>query len=179
MPKVKFAHAPSAKGLAGEIFVYPPLVESFDPNDFFRPHETLALGKGFKSLILSKARPVERLDEVIGHRFVTQDASTLNPVLIRQLPSGYAFDESEGCARIAQLLLPQLRGQEGRLLIVRNNEQAIPDGNLFYLSGLVVGVCWVDRVYGWSSPRDRYWWIDAWDATEQNWPPQVLFYSPV
>ena len=128
-------------------------VGTHDPQAFYQTRDSLWVSDEFRSRILSKAKPIKNLVAAVGKSYdLTQNA--YDREITPELGSGYAFDESEVCARIAMMIQKQPKGEAGDLL---NNGCA----NLFYVAGCVVYVYWVADF--------RKWYVYAWKLDDGYW----------
>lgn len=128
-------------------------VDTHDPQAFYQTRAGLWVSDEFRSRILSKAKPVKKLAATVGKSYdLTQNAYDRG--ITAGLPEGYAFDESEVCARIATLIQKQSKGEADDPL---NNGY----WNLFYVAGCVVDLRWNAGLRGWS--------VSAWGLGDDHW----------
>ena len=132
---------------------------------FFQTRDGLWVSDNFKDRILPKAKPIETLDGACGKSFDLRK-SAYDGDIVPELPKSYIFDESELCARIAQMIEKQPNGAKGDLL--ENNS----DWNIFYVtyvSGYVVSVHW-DSGHG-------EWHVNAWRVGGFDWTAGYRVFS--
>lgn len=131
-----------------------PAVAGHDPHTFFQTRKGLYVWDGFRSRVLSLAKPVSGLGPLsLSSYDLTENLYDRD--IKAELPANHVFtDASVLCARIAQLISKQPNGEKGDLL---NNGYA----NLFYLPDCVVDVYW-------GSVRQG-WYVYAWKLDDRHW----------
>lgn len=129
------------------------IVETHDPDSFYRERSGLWVSDEFRRLVVTKAKRLENLDPA-ALRSYDLAKNAYDREITPELGENYIFDESELCARIAQMISKQPNGEAGDLLV---NGYA----NLFYVAGCVVNVLW-DADY-------RKWNVYAWGLDDDTW----------